>query len=87
MALEFEWDSRKAAQNDSKHGVTFREAATVFGDPLSLTISDPDHSNDEERFVIVGVSARKRLLIVVHVERDDRIRIVSARLASRAESV
>ncbi|MFQ6024753.1 MAG: BrnT family toxin [Acidiferrobacterales bacterium] len=67
------------------HGVSFDEASTVFGDPLSLTIHDPDHSATEECFVILGHSYRHRLLVVVHSERGDTIRIISARLASRRE--
>lgn len=83
--MEFEWDSDKAASNEEKHGVSFDEAATAFGDPLSLTISDPDHSADEERFILVGESYAGRLVVVAHTEREDRIRIISARLATRGE--
>ncbi len=85
MPLEFEWNARKAKANEAKHGVSFDEASTVFTDPLSLTIVDPDHSDEEERFVILGLSSSKRLLVVVHVERGDRIRIVGARTATRRE--
>jgi uncharacterized DUF497 family protein len=77
--MEFEWDNRKATANLAKHGVAFTEAATVFGDPLSLTYTDPDHSDDEERFITIGTSKQGRLLIVAHTDRDDRIRIISAR--------
>jgi len=80
MALAFEWDRRKAASNLQKHGVSFEEAATAFGDPLSVTIRDPDHSEEEERFVLLG-----RFLVVVHTERGDTIRIISARLAKGHE--
>jgi uncharacterized DUF497 family protein len=85
VSLTFEWDSGKARLNEDKHGVSFEEAATVFGDTLSLTIGDPDHSTTEDRFVILGLSARGRLLVVVHTERGDRIRIIGARLATRRE--
>ena len=83
--MEFEWDPDKAASNEEKHGVTFDEAATAFGDPLSVTIQDPDHSDDEERFVLMGQSFRGRLLVVVHADREGRMRIISARLATRNE--
>ena len=69
----------------SKHGVSFDEAATVFGDPLATTSADPDHSFDEERFLTFGVSRRGRLLAIAHVDRDDTIRIISARIATPAE--
>lgn len=85
MALEFEWDRRKAAANERKHGVSFEEAAGVFGDPLSLTIGDPDHSSEEDRFVTIGASPRGRTIVVVHTDRADRVRIVSARVATRRE--
>jgi len=83
--LDFEWDLNKAAANVGKHGVTFDEAATVFGDSLSLTVYDPDHSYDEDRYITMGTSADGRLLIVSHTDRDDRIRIISARKATRRE--
>ena len=85
MALIFEWDTQKARTNLRKHGVAFEEAATVFGDPLSITISDPLHPEPEERFVIIGSSHRGRTLVVVHTERGDRIRIISARRATSGE--
>ncbi len=85
MGLEFEWDPAKAASNLERHGVSFAEAATVFGDPLSVTVGDPDHSFDEDRWIIVGRSARGRLMMVAHTERDDRIRIISARTLIQAE--
>lgn len=66
MSLEFEWDARKDASNRRKHGVSFAEAATAFGDPRSLTVPDPDHSHEEDRFVLLGLSYRGRLLVVVH---------------------
>jgi uncharacterized DUF497 family protein len=68
-----------------KHKVTFNEAATVFDDPLSVTVTDPDHSAEEDRFIIVGQSYRRRLLIVSFAERGDRIRIISARELTPAE--
>ena len=83
--MEFEWDSDKAAANLEKHEVEFSEAATVFGDPLAVTFFDPDHSDDEERFLTFGESAQGRLLVVSHADRDDRIRIISARKATRRE--
>ena len=85
MALRFEWDPRKAAANLKKHGVSFHEAASVFRDPLSITISDPDHSDSEERFVDLGLSHRGRLVVVSYIERGDNIRIISARRADRPE--
>ena len=85
MSLQFTWDLRKAASNLRKHGVGFPEAATAFADPLSLTIPDPDHSVREERFVLIGQSERRRLVVVAHMERGDLIRIISARPATRHE--
>ena len=83
--MEFGWDWRKARQNARKHGVSFDEAATALGDTLSVTIHDPDHSADEDRFITVGMSIRQRVLVVVHCERGDVIRIISARVATRWE--
>jgi uncharacterized DUF497 family protein len=85
MYLLFEWNRRKARDNVVKHGVTFDEATTVFEDWLSITIVDPLHSDEEERFVLIGHSHRNRLLVVVHTERGDRIRIISARRATAKE--
>jgi uncharacterized protein len=85
MALEFEWDSAKAASNHSKHSVGFEEAVTVFDDPLSTTVIDPDHSLQEERLVIFGRSRDGRILAVMHTERGERVRIISAREATHAE--
>lgn len=85
MAIRFEWHARKADQNSRKHGVTFQEAETAFGDAASLTIYDPDHSITEDRFVTLGLSCHRRLLVVVHTDRGDAIRIISARRASRRE--
>jgi uncharacterized protein len=83
--LVFEWDHEKAKKNIQNHSVSFNEASTVFNDPLSLTIHDPLHSDKEDRFVIIGNSYKNRLLLVVHVERGDKIRIISARKATRKE--
>ena len=85
MALQFEWDSRKALSNKKKHRITFEEASTVFGDPLSTTISDPAHSRTEDRFITIGTSVNNELIVVVHTDYDDVIRIVSARKATRNE--
>jgi uncharacterized DUF497 family protein len=85
MALTFEWDTNKARRNLAKHGVSFEESSSVFGDPLSLTVPDPVHSKVEERCVTLGTSHRGNLLVVVHTERADNIRIISARPASRRE--
>ena len=83
--MRFEWDRAKARFNLSKHGVSFEEAATMFGDPLSLTISDPGHSEEEDRFVTMGVSSKLRTIVVVHTDRGGHIRIISARLATTRE--
>jgi uncharacterized protein len=83
--IAFEWDRRKDSANGRKHGVGFAEASTVFDDPLSITISDPDHAIDEARFVIVGMSSERNLPIVVHTIRGERIRLISARSATRHE--
>lgn len=83
--MEFEWDPKKEAKNIRKRKVTFSEAATVFGDTLSITVPDPDHSEDEDRYLIIGLSQRHRLLIVSHTEREERTRIISARPLTRAE--
>jgi uncharacterized DUF497 family protein len=83
--VKFEWDPIKAASNLGKHGVSFEEASTVFGDPLSRTIPDPLHSEEEDRCVMVGLSANMRTLVVVHSDRGESIRIISARPATRRE--
>ncbi len=86
MGIVFDWDLRKAQSNRAKHGVSFEEASTVFGDPLSLTITDPAHSRlAQERFVTMGSSYLGRLLVVVHRDKDESIRIISARKAARRE--
>jgi uncharacterized protein len=83
--MRFEWDRSKAATNRRKHTVTFDEAVTVFYDPLSATFADPDASAGERRLITVGASTRGRLLVVVHTEQDETIRIISARLATAPE--
>ncbi len=83
--MEFEWDPDKAARNLAKHGVSFAEAATVFGDPMAVTFADPDHSDDEDRFLTFGNSDEGSLLIVSHTDREERTRIISARRATRKE--
>ena len=83
--LTFEWDETKAQANLVNHGVTFEEAVTVFLEPFSLTIPDTVHSDAEERFVEIGLSATNRILVVAHTERGSNIRIISARKATRAE--
>jgi uncharacterized DUF497 family protein len=83
--MHFEWDPRKAAANLRKHGVSFEEATTALRDDLAVTGYDPDHSEDEHRFVTFGVSNEGRLLVVGHTERGDMVRIINARRAKRAE--
>lgn len=85
MGLQFEWDPEKAIRNQRKHQVTFEEAATVFADALGVTVPDPDPSEDEERYITVGLSQFHRLLIVAHTERGNRIRIISARELTATE--
>jgi uncharacterized protein len=81
----FEWDANKAARNLNNHGVAFEEAATAFADPMFITVVDDEHSVDEERYITLGMSSRDRLLIIAHTERDGRIRIISARRATKTE--
>ena len=85
LQFAFEWNSEKARQNLEKHGVSFDEATTAFADLRSRTIGDPKHSADEDRFLLLGMSSRGRLLVVAHTERGDRIRLINARLASKRE--
>jgi len=85
MSLEFEWDARKARSNLGKHGVSFEDATTVFSDELARTIHDPTHSDEEDRFVILGESHEQKLLVVVFTDREDKIRIISAREATSRE--
>jgi uncharacterized protein len=83
--LKFEWDTAKASSNLRKHGVSFEEAATVFGDPLAISFADPDHSNDEARLITIGQSNQEWLLVIAHVDRRRTIRIISARRATKRE--
>lgn len=83
--MKFEWDENKAAVNLSKHGISFEEARTVFDDPLYVDFYDPDHSDEEERYIIVGESQQGNLLIVSYTERADFIRLISARKVTRVE--
>ena len=83
--MEFEWDEEKAAANLAKHEVSFEEAKTVFDDPLYVDFYDPDHSFDEHRYIIIGESQRRRVLIVSYTERDDVVRLISAREVTGSE--
>jgi len=83
--MRFAWDFRKAALNLHKHGISFEEAATVFRDFFSATVHDPDHSEVEERFITFGMSSRGRLLVVSHTEREEELRIISARMVTNEE--
>jgi uncharacterized DUF497 family protein len=83
--MKFEWDNKKAEINFKKHKVAFTEAATVFADTFGITIYDPDHSKDEERYITIGYSQQERLLMVAHTDRGDRIRIISARELTKTE--
>jgi uncharacterized protein len=83
--LEFEWDEGKSASNLEKHGVSFQDAKTVFNDEFSITIPDLEHGDDEVRWIDLGLSAQGRLLVVVYTEREARIRLISARVATSKE--
>jgi len=83
--MDFEWDPKKAADNLREHGVSFDEAASVFGDALAITYADPEHSSSEERLITFGRSLETRLLVVSHTDRSPRIRIISARRMTRRE--
>jgi uncharacterized DUF497 family protein len=85
LTLEFQWDPEKAAKNLAKHRISFEEAATAFGDPLGRIVADPRHSFQEERFALLRLSRNGHLLAVMYVERGDKIRIISARRATRSE--
>ena len=85
MALTFEWDPSKAISNLSKHGVSFEEATSVFADPKALTIPDPSHSYSEQRQITLGRAMNSKILVVVHTERGDNLRIISARRANPRE--
>ncbi len=83
--MEFEWDPNKATSNFAKHNISFYEASTVFSDPLSLTFPDPDRLRDEARYITIGESVQGQLLIISHTDREQRIRIISARKVTRRE--
>ena len=85
VAVIVEWDDRKAAANLLKHGVSFVEAVTALEDPLATTYRDPDHSAEECRFLTFGLSSKGRILVVAHTDRDEAIRLISARPATRSE--
>ena len=85
VGYSFEWDPNKAEANLRKHGVSFEEGITVFGDPLSMNMPDPDHSASERRYIVLGMSERYRLLVVCYAEVEERTRIISARRAIRSE--
>ena len=85
MSLQFEWNDKKARLNKRKHKLTFEEASTIFGDPLSITISGTVHSFGEDRFITIGTSINNKLIVVVHAGRDDIVRIISARKATQNE--
>jgi uncharacterized protein len=85
MAIQFEWDEGKAEANQKKHDVDFSDAKSVFGDPFSITIDDPDHSEQEQRYIDIGKATSGKILIVVYTEREDRICIISCRKATPAE--
>ena len=85
MGLQFEWDNKKANINKQKHGITFEEASTAFADVFSITIDDPLHSEDEDRLILIGQSKESRTLVVVHLEKTNVIRIISARKATKHE--
>jgi len=85
VSYKFDWDPTKAARNLKDHHVAFEEASTVFGDPLAMLMDDPDHSEDEERYLLLGMSLRRRLLVVSFVERPPLTRLISAREATRYE--
>ncbi len=85
MALTFEWDENKALENYRKHGVSFEEAKTIFNDFFAITIYDPNHSINEDRFIDLGRSSRGRILVVVYTERNETIRLISSRMATRRE--
>lgn len=83
--MDFEWDNRKSSDNVEKHGISFHEAASVFGDTLSVTVYDPDHSHSEHRFITIGMSINSRIIMVAHTETGGSIRIISARKLTKKE--
>ena len=87
MTLSFEWHHKKSEENFNKHGVNFNEAKTVFNDPSAITIYDPDHSAEEDRFIDIGFSCNGRLLVISYTERGKSIRIISCRTANKKETL
>jgi len=87
VGYNFEWDGKKAEANLSEHGVSFAEAVTVFGDPLSMNMPDPDHSDSEQRFILLAMSERFRLIVGAYTERPPRTRIISAGDSKRAKTI
>ncbi len=85
MITTFEWDEDKSKLNVRKHGLTFEEAKTVFNDPFAITIGDPDHSNDEARYIDIGLSSKGRLLVVWYTDRNENIRLIGCRKATQSE--
>jgi len=85
VTLTFEWDEDKSRRNLGKHDVAFEEAKTVFNDPFAITIADPDHSDDEDRYIDIGLSSKGRVLVVWYTERGDNIRIIGCRKAAPSE--
>jgi uncharacterized DUF497 family protein len=85
VPVDYEWDEEKAARNLEKHGISLADAATVFGDPLYVDFYDPDHSSDEQRYLVIGMSRESHLVIVSYTERNDGIRLISAREVTSAE--
>jgi uncharacterized protein len=83
--MRFEWDPEKARRNQAKHGVSFEEGMSAFDDPLSLTVFDPDHSFEEDRFLLLGASRDGRLVVIAHAFREDAVRIISVRMATSSE--
>jgi uncharacterized DUF497 family protein len=83
--MEFEWDPHKADTNLKKHGVSFTEAGTIFGDEMAITVHDPDHSSEEDRYITIGWSNHRRLILVSHTDRGEKVRIISARELTKAE--
>lgn len=87
MTLTFEWNKEKAIANLKKHHITFEEAKTIFDDPFSITIADPDHSIDEDRYIDIGMSSKGQLLVVIYTERQPNIRLISCRKATKREQI
>ena len=85
MSLTFEWDQNKSEKNERKHGIKFEEAKTVFNDPFAITIDDPDHSYGEHHYIDIGFSSKGDVLVVWYTERNDNIRIIGCRKATRSE--